>query len=104
MTLREQFHSNVIAQGITLLDPLVVQRVQAYGGAYARVLTDPAQRDAKGLALLGQSATQQANVLAYNDLFLLIFAATLATIAVLLTHMALAALSKPATPPRAQPA
>lgn len=104
VTVREQFHSNVIAQGITLLDPLVAQRVQAYGGAYARVLTDPAQRDAKGLALLGQSASQQANVLAYNDLFLLIFAATLAAIAVLLTHLALAALSKPATPLQAQPA
>ena len=102
VTLREQFHSNVIAQGITLLDPLVAQRVQAYGSAYARVLTDPAQRNARGLALLGQSATQQAYVLAYNDLFLLIFAATLATIAVLLTHLALAALSKPATPLQAQ--
>lgn len=104
VTVREQFHSNVIAQGITLLDPLVTQRVQAYGGAYARVLTDPAQRDAKGLALLGQSASQQANVLAYNDLFLLIFAATLVAIAVLLTHLALAALSKPAAPLQAQPA
>ncbi|UXN70642.1 MFS transporter [Devosia neptuniae] len=104
VTLREQFHSNVIAQGITLLDPLVAQRIQAYGGAYARVLTDPAQRNARGLALLGQSSTQQANVLAYNDLFLLIFAATLAAIAVLLTHLALAALSKPATPLQAQPA
>ncbi|GLQ10972.1 MFS transporter [Devosia yakushimensis] len=104
VTVREQFHSNVIAQGITLLDPLVAQRVQAYGGAYARVLTDPAQRDAKGLALLGQSASQQANVLAYNDLFLLIFAATLVAIAVLLTHLALAALSKSAAPLQAQPA
>lgn len=104
VTMREQFHSNVIAQGITLLDPMVAQRVQAYGAAYAKVLTDPAQRAAKGLALLGQSATQQANVLAYNDLFLLIFAATLAAIAVLLTHMALVALSKPAAPLQAQPA
>lgn len=104
VTIREQFHSNVIAQGITLLDPLVAQRVQAYGSAYARVLTDPAQREAKGLALLGQSTTQQAWVLAYNDLFLLIFAATLAAIALLLTHLALAALSKPAAPLQAQPA
>lgn len=104
VTLREQFHSNVIAQGITLLDPLVVQRIQAYGGAYARVLTDPAQRDARGLALLGQAATQQANVLAYNDLFLVIFVATLVTIAGLLTHMALAALSKPSATPVASAA
>lgn len=104
VTLREQFHSNVIAQGITLLDPLVTQRIQAYGGAYARVLTDPAQRDARGLALLGQSATQQANVLAYNDLFLVIFVATLITIAGLLFHMALTALTKPAAAPQASAA
>ena len=104
VTLREQFHSNVIAQGITLLDPLVVQRIQAYGGAYARVLTDPAQRDARGLALLGQTATQQANVLAYNDLFIVIFVATLATIAGLLTHIAITALNKPAAVPLASAA
>lgn len=100
VAVREQFHSNVIAQGVTLLDPLVAQRVQAYGGAYSKVLTDPALRDAKGLALLGQSATQQANVLAYNDLFMTIFAATIATIAVLLIHMLHGALKNRA--PQAQ--
>ncbi|GGF25145.1 MFS transporter [Youhaiella tibetensis] len=104
VALREQFHSNVMAQGITLLDPMVAQRIQAYGGAYAKVLTDPALRDAKGLALLGQSATQQANVLAYNDLFMVIFVATLATIAVLLIHLALGAVKKTAAQPKAQPA
>ena len=104
VTIREQFHSNVLAQGVSLLDPLVAQRVQAYGGAYSKVLTDPALRDAKGLALLGQSATQQANVLAYNDLFMVIFVATLATIAVLLFHLALGALKKRAPQAQAKPA
>ncbi|MDB5538039.1 MAG: transporter [Devosia sp.] len=98
VAIREQYHSNVISQGITLLDPIVAQRIQQYGGVYARVLTDPAQRDARGLALLGQSATQQANVLAYNDLFLVIFYGTLLTIMALLFQMALTALNKPAVP------
>ncbi|WP_375452099.1 MFS transporter [uncultured Devosia sp.] len=98
VAVREQFHSNVISEGISLLDPLVAQRIQAYGGAYARVLTDPAQRDARGLALLGQSATQQANVLAYNDLFMLILAGTLLTMVALLIQILLTALNKPAAP------
>lgn len=98
VTLREQFHSNVLAEGITLLDPLVAQRIQAYGAAYSRVLTDPAQRDARGLALLGQSVSQQSYVLAYNDLFQLIFMLTLVAIAALSTHIVLAALTKPTAP------
>ena len=104
IALREQFHSNVIAQGITLLDPLVAQRVQLYGGVYSHVLTDPVQIQARGMALLSQSATQQANILAYNDFFLLIFFGTLIVIAALLTHMLISALNKPAAPLQAQPA
>lgn len=102
--LREQYHANVLSQGISLLDPLVVQRIQAYGGAYAKVLTDPDQRQAKGLALLGQQVTQQANVLAYNDVFLMIFYLTLLTIAALLVHMAVQAHKRRAPSALAQPA
>lgn len=92
VALREQFHSNVLAQGITLLDPTVVQRIQAYGGAYGRVLTDQVQRNTQGLTLLSQSLTQQSWVLAYNDLFLSIFYGALAAAAALLLHMGLRAL------------
>ncbi|MDB5623730.1 MAG: transporter [Devosia sp.] len=87
VALREQFHSNLLSQGITLLDPLVAQRIQAYGGAYARVLTDPNQRNTQGLTLLGQSLTQQSYVLAYNDLFLVVFYGALAAAVALLIHM-----------------
>nr|WP_314261567.1 MFS transporter [uncultured Devosia sp.] len=100
--LREQFHSNVLGQGITLLDPMVVQRVQAYGGVYSHVLTDPAQSQARGIALLAQQTTLQANVLAYNDVFLVIFYLTLAAIAALLANMLITALRHPAAV--AQPA
>lgn len=71
-TLREKFHSNQLAEGISTLDPMVVQRLQQLSGAYARVIADPAQRDAAGLKLLTQQVTQQANVLAYNDVSLMI--------------------------------
>jgi hypothetical protein len=70
--LREKFHSNQLAEGITQLDPLVVQRLQQLSGAYTSTIVDPVQRGGAGLKLLGQQVTQQANVLAYNDVSLMI--------------------------------
>ena len=72
VTLREKFHSNQIVESLTLADPLVAQRIQQYGATYARVLGDPTLRAAEGSALLGQVATREAYVLAYNDLFLVV--------------------------------
>ncbi|BCP54483.1 MFS transporter [Kaistia sp. 32K] len=85
-TVREKFHSSVIADHLTLLDPLVVQRIRTYGAAYSRTLTDPALQNAEGVVLLGRMATQEANVLAYQDLFLLIFYTALAGIVLLALH------------------
>jgi hypothetical protein len=68
--VREKFHSSQIVESLTLADPLVAQRIQQYGASYARVLGDQALRGAEGSALLGQVATREAYVLAYNDLFL----------------------------------
>lgn len=69
---REKFHSHSLVQSITLTDPLDAARIQALGGAYGRVLTDPALRQAEGSALLAQQVTREANVLAFNDVFLMI--------------------------------
>ncbi|MDB5958560.1 MAG: transporter [Ramlibacter sp.] len=79
---RERLYSNELVQGIQLTDPLDVNRMAQLSGAYARVLGDPALRQAEGAALLGQQVTREANVLAYNDVFLLI--ALLAAVAFVL--------------------
>jgi hypothetical protein len=71
-TWREKFHSNQLSQAITVGDPAVAQRLQQLSGAYGRVIGDPALRAQQGQALLQQQVTQQAHVLAYNDVFLLI--------------------------------
>ena len=71
-TIREKYHSSQLAESITLGDPNVVTRLQQLGGAYARVQGDAALRNVDGLNLLTQQVTQQAHVLAYNDVFLLI--------------------------------
>ena len=88
VVIREKFHSNVLAGALTLTDPLVAQRVRSYGAGLTPTLQDGALRDAQGVAALGRLATQEANVLAYDDMFLLVAVLALAGMAVLLLHMA----------------
>jgi MFS family permease len=77
--LREKFHSSYLVEHLTLLDPNVAARVQSGGARYAGVLNDPTIRNAEGVAGLGTLATREANVLAYNDVFLLIAGVAIAT-------------------------
>ena len=79
---RERLHSNELVQHLLFTDPQVAGRAAALGGAYGRVLTDPALRQAEGMTLLAQQVAREANVLAYNDVFRVI--AWLATIACVL--------------------
>lgn len=74
-TIREKYHSNQLSEHIDLGDPEVVLRLQQLGGAYAHTIGDAAQRQALAFRLLQQQVSQQAQVLAYNDVFLLIAAA-----------------------------
>lgn len=70
--VREKANSAGIVQGIDPTDPIVTQRLTAGGQAVARVVGDPALRSAEGGALLSQTATREANVLAYDDTFRLV--------------------------------
>ncbi|KKW93986.1 MULTISPECIES: MFS transporter [Sphingobium] len=79
--IRERFHSEVLAQSILPTDPQAALRLQQLGGAYARTLGDPALRQAEGGVLLGQQVAREANILAFNDVFLLV--GVLATLAFL---------------------
>ena len=78
--VRERIHSADIAANMIAADPQIVQRVQQNAGAYGRVLVDPALRQAEGAAILAQQASREANILAYNDVFLLIAAIAAGTI------------------------
>lgn len=70
--IREKFHSHELVQSIVMTDPQMVLRTRQLGGAYSRVLGDPTLLQAEGASLLSQQVTREANVLAYNDVFLLI--------------------------------
>ncbi|MDE8650889.1 MFS transporter [Novosphingobium album (ex Liu et al. 2023)] len=71
-TVREKFHSHELVQSIVMTDPIVAARVRAGSGAVGGVIGDPALRGAEGAALLAQQVAREANILAYNDVFLLV--------------------------------
>jgi MFS family permease len=69
---REKFHSSLLVENLTLLNPLVAARVQSGG--------------ASGLASLSAATAREANILAYNDVFLAITVLALLTMAGMLIH------------------
>ncbi len=77
--VREKYHSSQLVEHLVLTDPQVAARVQAYASLYGRSIDDPAQRQAQGMRALSSVATREANVLAYNDVFLLIGCISIAT-------------------------
>ncbi|MFC6301912.1 MFS transporter [Pseudomonas sp. CCM 7893] len=70
--VREKFHSSMIVEHLTLMDPRVAARVQSGGSAYGSVIADPELRNLMGIRSLATAATREANVMAYNDVFMLI--------------------------------
>ena len=70
--VREKFHSSHLVDHLTLSDPLVAARVQNGGSAVGGLIADPNLRNLQGIRSLANAATREANVLAYNDVFMLI--------------------------------
>ncbi|MDF1482482.1 MFS transporter [Extensimonas soli] len=85
-TWREKFHSSHIVEHLSALEPQVAARLQQGAAAYKRVITDPALDNAQGANALAAAATREANVLAYNDVFMLVAAIAAATLAFLLAQ------------------
>ena len=87
VTIREKFHSNVLVEHILLTNPFVAQRVSQLSASYGTVITDKSLLNAEGLQLLGQQVTREANILAYNDTFLVISIASAIGLVLLLGHL-----------------
>lgn len=104
VAVREKFHSAAIVEQLAMSDPFVAQRVAQLGGAYSKVLTDPVLRQAEGLVLLAQQASQEAYARAYSDAFLVISALAAFAFVVLLLQMAWALLREMRRTPEPTPA
>ena len=82
-TWREKYHSSLLADQLSQASPLVTERLQQYSQMFSSQINDSTLLNAQALAQLQSISTLQANVLAWNDTYLLtasIAAATLAWI------------------------
>ncbi|WP_312836925.1 MFS transporter [Pantoea sp.] len=77
---REKYHSSLLGDQLSLLDPNVTERISQYGALFNSLVGDPALRSAQSTGQLQTVATLQANVLAYNDTYLLTAGLALATL------------------------
>jgi MFS family permease len=79
-TWREKYHSSLLGDQLSLLDPNVTDRLNQYAALFNSQLGDPTLLSAQSSAQLQTVATLQANVLAYNDTYLLTAALALGTL------------------------
>ena len=70
--VREKFHSSVLVEHLTLINPQVQARLQTTSASYASAIADPSARTNQGIRSIATMATREANILAYNDVFMLI--------------------------------
>ena len=70
-TWREKYHSSLLADQLSYLNPNVTDRLTQYTNLFNSFIGDNALRSAEGAVRLQTVATLQANVLAYNDTYLL---------------------------------
>lgn len=70
-TWREKYHSSLLGDQLSLLDPNVTDRLAQYNSLFASLIGDSTLQSAQGTAQLQTVATLQANVLAYNDVYIL---------------------------------
>jgi MFS family permease len=70
--VREKFHSHNLVEQVMLANPIDAGRLAGTAQQLSGVITDPTLRSAQGAALLSRQVTREANVLAYNDVFIVI--------------------------------
>jgi DHA2 family multidrug resistance protein len=72
ITVREQFHSNVLGQYVDAGDSMTVERLHGIAAALTPFSTGPDEAQARAAALLAGQVRAQAFTLAFSDAFLLI--------------------------------
>lgn len=100
--IREKAISVVLYAQLDPADPTVAERLKQLGGSLGGALADPALRGGEGAASLHSQAAVQANVLAYNQTFMLV--AVLAALTTLYLAVLLALRWRRRLPPRSSAA
>jgi MFS transporter, DHA2 family, multidrug resistance protein len=73
LTKREQFHSNILTQSVSLFADATRARIDKLTGYFlAHGVTDPSVAAHKAIVAIGLKVRQQANILAFSDTFYLL--------------------------------
>ncbi|POP44439.1 MFS transporter [Superficieibacter electus] len=78
-TWREKYHSSLLADQLTTLNPLVNERLQLYSQSLKSVIGDSDLLSVQAGQQLQTASTLEANILAYNDTYLLTASVAAAT-------------------------
>jgi MFS family permease len=70
--VREKFHSSILTQQVLLANPTDATAFGESAQHVSGVISDPVLRSAEGAALVGQAVAREANLLAWNDVFMII--------------------------------
>lgn len=87
--VRQQLHVQELSAALPATDQLVAERLASTSKALSAQIMDSAVLSAQSAARLGAEVQSQASVMAYNDAFLMIAAASTAALALLLGHAAI---------------
>ncbi|GJL37166.1 Major Facilitator Superfamily protein [Phytobacter ursingii] len=79
-TWREKYHSSLLADQLTTLNPLVNERLQLYSQMYQSMIGDSTLLSTQAVTQLQNVSTLEANILAYNDTYLLTASVAAATL------------------------
>ncbi|PDO85699.1 MFS transporter [Kosakonia pseudosacchari] len=79
-TWREKYHSSLLADQLTTLNPLVNERLQYYSQMYQSMIGDSALLSTQAATQLQTVSTLEATILAYNDTYLLTASIAAATL------------------------
>jgi MFS transporter len=92
--LSAKAHSAALAEHLIAADPQVAARIQSGIVTISGVLGDPVLRGAQGAGLLGRAMANEANTLAFNDVFRLVMWLALATAAYLVHLIVIGAMRR----------
>lgn len=79
-TWREKYHSSMLADQLTTLNPLVNERLQLYSQMYQSMIGDSSLLSVQAVTQLQTASTLQATILAYNDTYMLTASVAAATL------------------------
>lgn len=79
-TWREKYHSSLLADQLTTLNPVINERLQLYSQLYQSMIGDSTLLSTQAVTQLQNVSTLEANILAYNDTYLLTASVAAATL------------------------